>query len=159
MWLSINAMHTATNVPECMKMHELQQVASQNQHLQCLKDYIIKVSLESRIQIPQDIRTYWTFRDDMAVIGRVIIKGRHLVAPEVQQKEAHHQLLINHMGIERTKLLACDSIYWIHMNVIENCKKNCSTCLHFQQRQPKERKINHEIPGKPWEVKGWICLL
>ena len=32
--------------------------------------------------------------------------------------------------------------------------KNCPTCLYFQQTQPKEKLINHDIPGKQWEVIG-----
>ena len=32
--------------------------------------------------------------------------------------------------------------------------KNCSTCLHFQPKQPWEKVIHHNIPGKPWEVVG-----
>ena len=66
-------------------------------------------------------------------------------------KQAHQQLYINHMGIEKTKLVACDSIHWIGMNVdIENYIKICSECLDFQQIQPKEKIIHHEVPGKPW---------
>ena len=26
--------------------------------------------------------------------------------------------------------------------------------LHFQQTQPREKIIKHDIPGKPWEVIG-----
>ena len=32
--------------------------------------------------------------------------------------------------------------------------KNCSTCLDFQQIQPKENFIHHDIPGKPLEEIG-----
>ena len=52
-------------------MYELQQATSQDQHLQHLKD-----------KIPQNIRTYWTFRDDKAVNDGVIIKGRCIVVSE-----------------------------------------------------------------------------
>ena len=41
MQLSDNVIQTGTNIPECIKVHELQQAISQDQHLQCLKDYII----------------------------------------------------------------------------------------------------------------------
>ena len=59
------------------------------------------------------------------------------------------------MGIEKTKLLACKSVYWIGMSIdIEDHIKNCSTCLNFQQTQPKEKVIHHDIPGKLWEVTG-----
>ena len=56
---------------------------SQDQHLQCLKAYIIQGWPESRDRIPQDLRAYWTFREDMAVIDRVVMKGSHIVVSEV----------------------------------------------------------------------------
>ena len=83
-----------------MTVHELQQAMSQDQHLQHLKDYVIEGWPESRDQIPQDIRTYWTLRDDMAIIDGIIIKVRCIVGLEVLQKQKLQQLHINHMGIE-----------------------------------------------------------
>ena len=59
------------------------------------------------------------------------------------------------MGIEKTKLLAHESVYWSSINaVIENYIKTCPTCLEFQQTQPKEKIIHHNIPLRPWEVIG-----
>ena len=59
------------------------------------------------------------------------------------------------MGIEKTELLACESIYCPGMsNGIENNIKNGSTCLDFQQMRPKEKIIHSEILDKQWEVFG-----
>ena len=33
-------------------------------------------------------------------------------------------------------------------------RKNCSTYLNFQQTQPMEKKLAHDIPGKPWKAIG-----
>ena len=60
----------------------------------------------------------------MAVINRIILKGRHVVIPETLQRQALEQLHVNHMGMEKTNLLACESIYRTGMNSdIENCMK------------------------------------
>ena len=40
------------------------------------------------------------FRDDIVVIDWVVIKGRHIVIPEVLQQHTLTQLHINHMGIK-----------------------------------------------------------
>ena len=59
------------------------------------------------------------------------------------------------MGIEKTKLLACESVYWINVNDdTEKQIKNCTICLTFQQTQLKDKIIHHDIPAKPWEVIG-----
>ena len=59
------------------------------------------------------------------------------------------------MNIKKTKLLACKSVCWIGKNAdIENYIKICSTCLDFQQIQPKEKYNHHDIPCKKWKVIG-----
>ena len=57
------------------------------------------------------------------------------------------------MGIEKTKLLALESVYWININDdIERHIKNCTKCLMFRQTQPKDKIIHHDILAKPWET-------
>ena len=46
-------------------------------------------------------------------------------------------------------------VYLVNINNdIENHVKNCNTCLEFQQMQPKEKIIQHDIPLRPWDVLG-----
>ena len=73
------AIQTTTNIPDCMTTQELLQAMLQAEHLQWLQEYIIRGWLENRDQISQDMRTYLTFLDDMAVIEGVILKGRYMV--------------------------------------------------------------------------------
>ena len=59
------------------------------------------------------------------------------------------------MGIEKTRLLACESVYWSSIKAdIEDCIKNFATCLEFQQTQPKDKIIHHNIPLRLWQVIG-----
>ena len=83
-----------------MAMHELKEATSQDQHLQHLMGYVTQGWPERKNQLPQDIRTYWTLRDDMAVIDGVVIKGRCIVIPHALQQQVLKQLHINHMGIK-----------------------------------------------------------
>ena len=101
------------------------------------------------------MRPYWTFRDDLAVVGGIIMKGRYIIIPEALQKHSLDQLQSKDMDIEKTRLLEYESIYWVNMNVdIKNTVKACSAC-HFVSTKSAQRIILHEIPGKPWE---WTCL-
>ena len=91
----------------------------------------------------------------MAVIDGIIIKGRHIIRSEVLKAQALDQLHINHRGIEKTKLLVCESIYWININDdIGNIMKNCTIHLTFQQSQPKDKMIHHYMPVRSWDVIG-----
>ena len=100
-----------------------------------------------------DLKAYWSYRDELAVIDGVILKDRCIIITTNLRCQILELLHTNHKGIEKTKLLACESVYWPSINAdIDNFIKNCTTCLHFQQTQVKERIIHHDIPLCPWEV-------
>ena len=83
------------------------------------------------------------------------MKSRWIIIPMALKQQMLDQLHTNHMGIEKMKLLACKSIYWVNINTdIEKHIKNCNMCLEFQQVQPKEKTVHHDIPIRPWEVLG-----
>ena len=104
-------------------------------------------------ELHADLRPYWSYRGELAVIDGIILKGRHIVIPKSLKQQVLDQLHMNQMGIEKTKLLACESVYWSSIKAdIENYIKHCATCLKFQQMQPKEKIIHHDIPLRPWEI-------
>ena len=115
---------------------------------------MIKGGPKNKDEIPQGMRTYMAFQDDMAVIDWVILKSRHEVIPETLQRQASEQLHVNHMQIEKNNLLTCESIYWTGIN--NDIENNIKIVLHvFIFRKHNQRKnCNHEVPGKPWEVVG-----
>ena len=50
-----------------------------------------------------DIRPYWPYRDKLAVIDGVLLKGRCIIIPDSLKQQVLTQLHINHMGIEKNK--------------------------------------------------------
>ena len=62
---------------------------------------------------------------------------------------------VNHMEIEKTRLLAHDSIFSVNIiHDIENAVKNYPVCFEVQVTQPMDKMIYHEIPSKLWETVG-----
>ena len=75
-------------------------------------------------ELHADLKPYWSYRDELAVIDGIILKGRHIVIPNSLRQQVLGQLHTNHMGIEKKKLLACESVYWSSINAdIEDCIK------------------------------------
>ena len=59
------------------------------------------------------------------------------------------------MGIEKVRLLVCQSVYWLSMNAdLDNTVRHCATCLGYQLTQPHEKTMPHELPSKPWKIVG-----
>ena len=90
--IRVDATQASTNVPECMSVQQVQQATALDEHLQQLEGCIIPGLPESKEQVHQDIRAYWSFRDDMVVIDGVIMEGRHIVLPEALKQQVIDQL-------------------------------------------------------------------
>ena len=77
----------------------------------------------------------------MAVIDGVIPNGRCVVIPEsLKKKTGIRTILFNHMGIEKTTLMACESIYWTNIN--DDIEKHIKIALHvliFSKHNQKKR--------------------
>ena len=74
--------------------------------------------LSVRPEVQKELQPYWSFRDEIAINDGITMKGKRIIIPPSSlQGNMLNQLDINHMGIEKTWLLACKSICWINMNV------------------------------------------
>ena len=149
----VDAIQSSIDMPECVFMEEIQQASSQDDHLQQLKRFIIAGWFNTKDELHTNIRLYWPYRDELVVIDSIILKGRCIVIPDSLKQQVLTQLHTSHMGIEKTKLLAGDSVFWSNINAdIKAYIKHCATCLEFQQMQPKVKITHPDIPLRPWEV-------
>ena len=166
----VDSIQNSNDMLKCISMEEIQQASSQDDHLQQLKKFIIAGWPNTKDELYTNIRPYWPYRDKLAVIDGIILKGWCIVIPNSLRQQVLTQLHTSHMAIEKTKLLAHDSVFWSNINTdIKAYIKHCTTCLKFQQMQPKEKITHHNIPLRPWEVvstdvvhfknKHYLCIV
>ena len=91
-------------------MTDLQQVLSQDSHIQQLKHFIITGWPDSKDKTSEELKPYWSYRDKLAIIDSIVLKGRCIIIPNSVKQQVLDQLHMNHMGIEKMKLLACECI-------------------------------------------------
>ena len=98
-------------------------------------------------QLPSEVREYWSYRDELTLQNRRILKGHQVVIPEQLRRNILQQLHTSHQGIDKTKKLVRESIYWPCVNKsIENI---CASCWLFQEMQPQQTPQHiqqHERP-------------
>ena len=71
----------------------------------------------------------------------IAMKDRRIIIPGTLQDKALKQLHWSHMGIEKTRLLAYESIYWININAdIEETVNIVPLALIFKQQKQKIRQ-------------------
>ena len=123
--------------------------------LNTLAETIVKGWPENIKDVPENIRIYWPFRDEISIEDGLILKGQRIIIPSSQKEVFLDQLHYAHQGIEKTTLRAKGSIYWNNINKdIENLIKKCPICQEHQPSQQREDLHPHEIPQRPWETVG-----
>ena len=90
-------------------------------------------------------------RDELGIANGVIFKERQVMIPESLRPDIISQLHQGHQGIEKTRSLARESVYWPNINKdIEQMVKACEICQKLQPSNQKEPLKPHDIPSTPW---------
>ncbi|MEE4247439.1 MAG: RNase H-like domain-containing protein [Kangiellaceae bacterium] len=101
--------------------------------------------------LPTELRPYWSFRDDIGIAEGVLFKGKQVIIPVHLREDILQQLHQAHLGIERTRRLARETVYWPGINnEIELQTKACTKCQKYMPAQQQETTIPHEVPHLPW---------
>ena len=142
-----------TNLPVTdNKMNFIREKTREDFQMDQLRKYIQNGWPDKRESCHPNALEYWNFRDELAVIDDIIIKGERIVIP----KAARHSLLQNlhegHIGIEKSIQRARSAIFWPGITKdIKEVISTCATCMAHQPSQSKETLLSHDIPTRPWQ--------
>ena len=103
---------------QCLQQYLIYKKWQQETHLQELKAYIIKCWLHKKEDMAQDIQRYGPIRHELAMIDKMALKGKWIIIPSQLQMQILKEQLSNQMGIEKTRLLADKSVYWVKWMLI-----------------------------------------
>ena len=121
--------------------------------LTTLKNMVLKGWPDRRDECPEILKPYWTYRDELSVLDGLVLKGTRIIIPNSCREDVLDKVHEGHFGIERTKLRAHDSVYWLQMNHdIEALIRTCDKCQEFSKRNNKDPDIPREIPLVPWSL-------
>ena len=101
--IRVDVIQSVTDIPECISISHIQHTMVQDEHLQCLKKHYITGLLSTKDELHIGIRLYWSYRDDLAVIDRVVMKGRCIIIPAKLKQQVLDLLHLNHMDIKKNK--------------------------------------------------------
>ena len=81
--ITIDAIQSTKDILECISISQIQQALAQDKHLQHIKNIIITAWLSTKDELHRNLRPYWTYRDGLAVIDGVAMKGRCIIIPVI----------------------------------------------------------------------------
>ena len=103
--IRIDTTQSMTDISECISISQIQHTSAQDEHLQHLKNIIITGWLGTKDKVHSNLRPYRSYRDDLAVIDGVVMKGRCIIIPAQLKQQVLGKLHLNHMGIKKPNYL------------------------------------------------------
>jgi hypothetical protein len=111
---------------------------------------------DTRKQVDPTCRPFWDFREELTIEKDCIFRDYRVVIPKSLQNEMITRVHAHsHQGIEKTKNLARDVMFWPSMNAhIEDRVSKCETCNAYKQQNARQPMTKHEKPARRWEKVG-----
>ena len=135
------------------KLDEIKAETQKDATLMTIHRFIMNGWPKRREDVPDEIKPYWSYKEEMFVINGVMFKGERLIIPTSMRKDVLKLLHQSHMGIEKTKWRARATIFWPSINTqIEDMIKSCDICQHNKKAQQKETMITTEVLDYPFQM-------
>ncbi|XP_064462835.1 uncharacterized protein K02A2.6-like [Ornithodoros turicata] len=105
-------------------------------------------------KLPVHVTKYLSVKDELSICDGLLLKGTRLVIPASLRAAVLCLLHDGHQGINRTKSLARESVWWPGISAeINSLVTNCEKCAGTRQN-PAQPLMSTDLPSRPWEVLG-----
>ena len=133
------------------RLPQLQRATEQDPVMQTLKTTILIGWPEKRDEVPEHIRQYWNFREQLSLHDGVVFKNQRVVIPKAMRPEVTSRAHSSHQGISACLRKARDLVFWPSMNKdIQEAVERCEVCAEYQPRNVQQPMQTHKIPSRPW---------
>ena len=141
------------------KRVQLKELSALDHIMHALRQMVCNGWPDTIKEVPQDLRPYWSYRDEIGISYGVIFKGRQVTIPDGLGQDILQHLHEAHLGIEKTRRRMRE--YTNHKN-IETMVKSCPTCQENHTERRQQSLVAHDGPSTPWtkvasdmfEIKG-----
>ena len=142
-----------TNLPVTdEKMNYLKEKTKEDDQMKEIQHHIQNGWPDKKESCQPLAQEFWTFRDELAIVDGIILKGERIVIPKDARPSLLRNLHEGHIGIEKSIQRARSAIFWPGItNDIKEIISTCPTCIAHQPSQSKEKLLSHEIPSRPWQ--------
>ena len=98
--------------------------------------------------VHRDVRSYFSFRDELIVENGIIFKGYRVVIPKSMRKKICYNYMVHMKAIDATKRRAHETVSWDTINIdINNYVNECSTCQSYKPYQQREKLTSFLVPN------------
>lgn len=100
-------------------------------------------------------KEYFKIRNEISYTHGLLYKNCRIIVPKNLRNDILKNLHYSHQGIERTKRLARESVYWPNITIdVEKYVSMCMICQKYRKSNKNEPMIPHYVPKYPWQKLG-----
>ena len=99
------------DIRDCMTTADIRVATHDDEYLGILSEHVLHGWSSTQDEAQKELLPYWSFRDEITIIHGITMHGKTTLLQDITL-----QLDPRNMGIQKTTLLACESIYWVNMN-------------------------------------------
>ena len=119
-----------------INLEEIRRSTADDRMLSELREKIQNSRASRRDEVNDE--QYWPYKDELSIINGVIFKSDRVVIPKKLRSVMLKQLHILHMGTEKTKLRARESMFWPGVNrEVEDMVDLCNICIKIKENKKK----------------------
>ena len=134
-------------VPAALVPKEVESASEKDPTLQLVRNAVITDDW-SKLQGT----TYKAIKEELWVVGQVVMRGSRIVIPESLQKRTIMLAHEGHQGMVRTKARLREKVWWPRMDKqVEQAIRACHPCQLVGPRSKPEPVRSTKLPDSPWQ--------
>ena len=120
------------------KLIMFRKATADDPEMQMLRDITMTGWPKERNYVPKEMKTYWTFKEEISYASGLMFKAAKLIVPNQMRQEMLNKIHGSHLGIVNCKERARDILYWPGMSTqIEDVVSQCAICNENKNSSPK----------------------
>lgn len=133
------------------QLNRVREATSADPQLTDLRRMMINGFPTHTSQLSPELKSYQKFASDLYEGDGVTYHNSNVVIPSSLRREMVDSIHKGHMGMDKCKSLARQSLYRPNMSRdIENMVAKYTICNAYCNAQPRKPLLPHEMPARPW---------
>ena len=137
------------------RLEQIRQATILDPELTELGKTILRGWARERTDVPEVLRPYFPFRDELTVLEGIIYRGERIVVPHKLRLLMKQKVHAGHIGINASLRRARSTLYWPGISAeIRQFIEACDVCASYSSKQAREPLVITESPNRPWTKIG-----
>lgn len=137
------------------RLEQFRHETEQDVDLSKLKEYLANGFSTSKSFLSPELKQLQKISQDISILDGLYFVHNKIIVPKSMRQEMLSIVHEGHLGIEKCKMLARQSMYWPGMNRdVENVVAKCAVCNAHRNQQAGEPLLPHAVPQRPWTKLG-----